>query len=614
MPVNRGEYGNPKERRLIRQIFVTVAGTELPVEVMDELYEVQLDNSLHLPDMCTLRLHDPNAEYTNQDLFKLGATLVVEAGDEEDRQKRKIFDGELLGMVPEYRDGTIVDLTVRGYDRSHRLHRGAKAKAYLGMTDSDIAGEIAGEHGLSADVDSSSPAHDHVYLDGQTHMEFLRDRARRIGYEVYVREKTLYFKKAESGSGSAIKLEFGRELRSFRPVLSLGEQINEVRVKGWDVSQKKEIIGKATKGQAMPEIGQEGPGGDVAKKVFGDDASELTVLARVKNQAEADTVAQAVLDQHSGAFVEAEGLCYGNYDIKPGGTVELSSLGNRFNGKYRVTRVTHIWDTHGDYLTRFTVSGRRPETMREMVMGEGPRPRQWNAMIGIVTNNKDPEDWGRVKVKLPWMDNDVDSWWARVAGAGGANQRGLYVLPEINDEVLVLFEQGDVNRPLVVAGLWNGQDAPVRPIGEVLKGSKVNQRIFQTRVGHYLLFQEEDHASIRVESAGGHVVLIDDDDKKIEITTTGGHKLVLDDNEKKIEAKTTSGHQVLMDDQGNKIEIKTPMANTITLSEQASSITIKSMGNISIEAMGSLTVKSNTSMNIQTMGIMSISGSLVKIN
>ena len=606
MPLNRGEHGNPKERHLIRQIFVKVAGNDLPKEVMDQLYEVQLDNSLHLPDMCTLRLHDPDAKYTNEKLFKLGAELTVEAGDEEDRHKEKIFDGELIGIVPEYRDGTIVDLTVRGYDRSHRLHRGAQAKAYLNMSDSDIASKIASDHGLTPDVDSSSPVHDHVYLDGQTHMEFLRDRARRIGYEAYVREKTLCFKKAETRSGSAVKLEFGKELRSFRPILSLGEQINEVRVKGWDVSQKKEIIGKATKGKGMPEIGQEGPGGDVAKKAFGDDASELTVLARVKNQAEADTVAQAVLDQHSGAFVEAEGLCYGNYDIKPGSKVELSALGKRFNGKYRVTQVTHIWDTGSDYLTRFTVSGRRAETMRELVMGEGPRPRQWNAMVGIVTNNKDPKDWGRVKVKLPWMDSDAESWWARVAGVGGANERGLYVLPEINDEVLVLFEEGDVNRPLVVAGLWNGQDAPVRPIGEALKGSKVNQRIFQTRVGHYLLFQEEDHASIKVESAGGHVVLIDDDDKKIEITTTGGHKLVLDDQEKKIEAKTARGHQVLMDDQGFKIEIKTTMGNVITLNDQSNSITIKSLGNINVEAMMGMTLKANTSMSIQSMGTMSI--------
>jgi len=606
--------GNPNERKLIRQLFVEIDGTKLAVEVMNELYEVQLDNSLYLPDMCTLRLHDPHAEITNRDLFRLGASLVIKVSDPRGRGENEVFNGELLGMVPEYRDGTIVDLTVRGYDRSHRLHRGAHSKAFLGMSDSDIAEDIAGEVGLSAEVDSSTPAHDHVYQDGQTHMEFLRDRARRIGYNVYVKASTLYFKKASNPSSDGkVSLEFGEELRSFRPILTLGEQINEVKVKGWDVANKKEIIGKADSSEAPPKIGQPGWGGDIAEEAFGD-ASELTVMAKVKNQGEADVVAQAILDEHSGVFVEAEGLCYGNYDIKPGCEVELSALGQRFNGTYRVTEVTHIWDIGGDYLTRFTVGGRRGDTMRELMMGEGPRPRTWHAMVGIVTNNKDPEDWGRVKVKLPWVDDGIETWWARVAGAGGANERGLYVLPEINDEVLVLFEQGDINRPLVVAGLWNGVDAPVHPIGEVLKGGKVNQRIFQTRVGHFLLFQEEDHASIRVESAGEHVVLIDDDDKKIEITTTGGHNLVLDDQNKKIEAKTTSGHQVLMDDQGNKIEIKTPMGNTVVLNDQSSSVTVKSMGNMTVEAMGSMTIKSNASMSIETMGVMTIRGSIVNIN
>lgn len=614
MPVNRNE------RRLIRQLFVYIDGTKLPIPVMDELYEVQLDNSLYLPDMCTLCLHDPYAEITNQNLFKLGASLVVKVSDPEGRGENEIFDGDLLGIVPEYKDGTIVDLTIRGYDRSHRLHRGAHSKAFLNMSDSDVASDIAGQAGLGSEVDSSSPVHDHVYQDGQTHMEFLRDRARRIGYQVYVKKSTLYFKRAGASGAGKVSLEFGNELRSFRPILTLGDQINEVKVKGWDVANKKEIIGQANSSDAPPKIGQPGWGGDIAQQAFGD-ASELTVSAKVKNQAEADTVAQAILDEHSGVFVEAEGLCYGNYDIEPGGEVELSALGQRFNGTYKVTQVTHIWDIGGDYLTRFTIGGRRADTMREMLMGQGPAPRRWHAMVGIVTNNKDPEDWGRVKVKLPWIDNGIETWWARVLGAGGANQRGFYVLPEINDEVLVVFEQGDVNRPLVVAGLWNGVDAPVHPIGEVLKGSKVNQRIFKTRVGHYLLFQEEDHASIRVESAGGHVVLIDDDDKKIEITTTGGHKLVLDDQVKKIEAKTTVGHQVLMDDQGNKIEIKTPMGNTVTLNDQTGSITVKSRGNVTIEATAAMSLKAATMsleatgmMEIKTSGIMTIRGSLVNIN
>ena len=81
-------------------------------------------------------------------------------------------------------------------------------------------------------------------------------------------------------------------------------------------------------------------------------------------------------------------------------------------------------------------------------------------MTGLITNNKDPEKYGRVKVKFPWLSEEDESDWLRVVVPGGGNNRGLLFLPEVNDEVLVGFEQGDINRPYVLGGLWNGQDTP----------------------------------------------------------------------------------------------------------------------------------------------------------
>ncbi len=558
----------PRERALIRQLYVEIEGQPLPVDVMNNLYEVEVDGNLRLPDMCNLHLHDPGVRLVNEGPFDLGAEIHVGVSDEQGRGDNPLFVGEIVCLEPDFGENMVSDLTVRAYDRSHRLHRGTHTKSYVRMSDSDIAKEIADAMGLRADVDPSGPVHEHVYEDGQSHMAFLRDRAESIGYDFYVQDRTLCFKRSDGGADEVVELEWGRELRSFRPRLSLGEQVSEMQVKGWDASTKREIVGQATEGQVAPEIGESGSGGKLAEESFGA-ASGLAVRAMVRSQDEADTLAQALLDERNGAFVEAEGLCTGVPELKVGCLVEIRALGNRFNGRYRVTSVTHVWDSERDYITHFRVSGRRAGTMRELLSNDSPSVTQWPVTTGIVTNNDDPDGMGRVKIKLPWLDGDIESDWARVAGLGAGDGRGLYCLPEVNDEVLVTFAQGDMSRPLVVAGLWNGVDAPPADMSEVVTDGKVVQRLFVTRVGHKIVFSEENNARIQIESAGGHVVLIDDDDGKIEIATSGGNTVSLDDNGRKI---GITG--------GGEIEIRADQ-----------NLSIKASGNMDLEANGNVTIK-----------------------
>jgi len=559
-----------KGRKFIHQLYISVNGVLLARAVMDELFRVEVDTDLHLPGMAALQLHDRTVDLTSTGPFSLGAELKILVGEGDRLQHTPIFIGQITSIEPDFGEGIIVILTVRAYDFSHRLHRGTHIKAYVQMSDSDIASAIAGDVGLKADVDSSGPTYPHVYQDGQTHMEFLRSRARRIGYDCYVLEKTLHFKKASGRKGKTLKLDYGSQLRSFRPVFTLNEQVSEVQVKGWNPSTKREVIGRATSSSAAPKREENTTGAQLAQ-AFGQ-ASELAVRAAVDTQAEADVVAQALLDEHAGASVEAEGMCYGIPDLRAGCTVELSSLGKRFNGRYQVTSATHIWDIERDYVTVFHVSGRRDGTLRGLLVDEPAGPRPWLAMTGIVTNNNDPDALGRVKVKFPWLTVDIESAWARVVAVGAGSKRGLCVLPEVNDEVLVIFEQGDIDRPLVIGGLWNGLDAPPKPSNQVVVSGKVVQRLFVTRTGHQLVFSDENPATIRLQSVGGQVVLIDDDAKKIEIRTAGGHTVVLDDN-------------------GRVVKIES--AGSINIQAQQN-LSIKANGNISLEASGVTTVKGAT--------------------
>ena len=110
----------------------------------------------------------------------------------------------------------------------------------------------------------------------------------------------------------------------------------------------------------------------------------------------------------------------------------------------------------------------------------------YGVVVGIVTNNNDPEGLGRVKLSFPWRDCEQESYWARIATMMAGNERGTYFLPEVEDEVLVAFERGDINEPYVIGMLWNGKD---KPPGDNSDG-KNNVKKIKTKNGHELVFSD----------------------------------------------------------------------------------------------------------------------------
>ncbi len=582
------------DTKLMDHLFVKIDGTDLPKEAMDDLIQLTVDTSLHLPDMFTIHIHDERVKWVDEGPFGLGKEVEISALPEEGGGSQVLFKGEITSLEPEFGEGTQATLLVRGYDRSHRLHRGTLSKAYLQMTDSDLASRIAQEAGLRAQVDPTTQVYDHVLQFNQTHMEFLTERAQRIGYEFFVQDKSLYFRKpSKNGSGGTVELEWGKQLKSFRPRLTLVEQVDQVFVKGWDPKTRQAIVGQASRGQAEPQTGQSQTGGALASSAF-KSARRVVVNQSAKTQAEADTMAQALLDQISGAFIEAEGSCEGKPELRAGKFVRLSSLGRQFNGTYLVTEATHTYRAGSPYTTTFSIHGRRPETVSSLVgapSGTDSRRHIFGVVVGLVTNSKDPEDRGRVKVKFPWLSDEVESDWARVVGIGAGPDRGFYCLPEVNDEVLVGFEHGDPGRPYVIGGLWNGMDKPPLPASKALENGAVSQRVFTTRAGHKLTF-------------------IDGQGKGVQLETSNGNKLTLDEEERRIILQTPGGQVLTLDDSKNEVSL-----------ESTSNLTLKSRANISIEANGTLSLKGATfSLNANATGevkagaVLEIQGAMVKIN
>jgi uncharacterized protein involved in type VI secretion and phage assembly len=198
-------------------------------------------------------------------------------------------------------------------------------------------------------------------------------------------------------------------------------------------------------------------------------------------------------------------------------------------------------------------------------------------VLGVVTNNYDKEGLGRVKVKFPWLDDGDESRWARIATLMAGNDSGSFFLPEVGDEVVVAFDHGDLNHPYILGALWSGSRAPPAKNED----GKNNIKILKSRSGHTIYFnddQEQKKEMLRISSKGGHSILLEDSagQEKIEIVDSTGR---------------------------NSIKIDSAQ-NSIILSCQTS---------FSIKAK-SIELESSESLNIKSGTILTIKGSLVKIN
>ena len=185
--------------------------------------------------------------------------------------------------------------------------------------------------------------------------------------------------------------------------------------------------------------------------------------------------------------------------------------------------------------------------------------RVFGVVIGLVTANKDPDGMGRVKVKFPWLSDVDESSWARVATPMAGGQRGLYLLPEVGDEVLVAFDHGDVRFPYVLGGLWNGQDKPPADNAD----DKNNLRLLRSRSGHLIKLNDED---------GKETIEI--------IDKTGKNKIVFD-----------AAANVVTISSDKDIALKAPQGK---VSVDAKELELKSSGACTLEAGGDLTIKGST--------------------
>lgn len=583
---------------------VELDGSPLASQTEALLEQVVVDDHQHLPNMFAITFHDPARDILSQLNARIGSTVTIKVTPPGSSSPDTLIKGEVTALEAEY-DATSLRTVLRGYDMSHRLHRGRRTETYKNVTDSDIARTVASRAGLQVgQIDSTSGTFDHVSQANQSDWDFLKARAREIGYEMAMEDGKFQFRQPVQASNAPqtgtyqnhtdpLQLVFGDDLIEFRPRVTSAEQVANVKVRGWDPDSKQAVIGSATAGTVAAAGVQDDPASLAG--TFG--GPTFTAVTRpLGQQAQVDTAAASIAEMISSAVAEAEGTARGNPKLKAGATVSIGVVGNEFEGQYTLSGTRHVFGPQG-YRTHFAISGRQDRSLLGLASvgssngsaSAGGHPIN-GVVVAVVTDNNDPNNQARVKLKFPWLDDNYESDWARLAQLGAGPNSGALFIPEVNDEVLVAFEHGDVRRPFVVGSLYNGVDTPNLGSG-LFDNGKVKRRGFTSRKGHnWIFFDDPSKAGIAFISSDGKLkISLNETNSEIHISSQG--KIHLE-----------SQQDMTLESKGD-----------LKLSAQKN-ISLEAQSNLDLKATAGATLDGGPQLEVKASGSMKITSTMVDIN
>jgi phage protein D/phage baseplate assembly protein gpV len=586
----------PHGEEFSNTVLVKVNGTPLPDDVKPLLVGGYVDDSSNVPDLFVLRFSDEAGIVLQKAGAEIGAKVELSLQSTSPGGPAVLLAAEVTAIEVDISEAG-VHTVVRGLDASHRLFRGTRIEAYVNMTASDIVREVAQRVGLTCGtVDATTTTLEHTTQDNVNDWDFLR----RLGAEhdrlLTMSDGKLQFvsrtpaSEAPSGSAGArndpLVLERGVSLVNLRGTITSDGQVQEVEVRGWDPEQKKEVVAKkeAATESAVPE------GGITPTALAAKFSAPPYVLGRASlaKQEEVTSVATSLADHLAGGFAELEGTARGNPALRAGTAVQLVGVSAPFAGKYVLTSTRHEFAPEFGYRTLFSASNASERSLfgTAGAAATRARPELSGVVPAIVTSVQDPEHRGRVKIKLPWLADTYESWWARTVQPGAGEDRGAAVLPEVGDEVLVAFEQGDLGHPYILGGLYNGKDVPHGGWAANVDGTsgKVVRRGLVSRTGMKVDF---------LEAAGSEAIEISSNDgaQKVVLTQTG-----------------SKGIEILSE---GPLTVKAMQAVEVTT--DTGNLKIKAV-NVDIEAQANLNLKAGVNAELSGSALAAVKGALVKIN
>ncbi|MBV9098185.1 MAG: hypothetical protein JO079_09020 [Frankiaceae bacterium] len=596
---------------------IQVNGSDITDDALIGLSEVRIETEMRLPGRVTLRFRDPQGKIAKSSTFEIGHSLVVKASDGS--SVVTMIEAEITGLGFEAtagseakdrfdgRRGTSNEFLVIAHDASFRLTRNYTVKGNQQVTPSDLVTKLASEANLQ--LQSSLAGDSQFTVMSQLHSDYevLNAIADREGVDWWVENKTLHVAKASSSGAETLTL--GEDLRSFS-VKGSGLGPSTVSVRGYDSDKKLDLTKTAelSASKLWPEDVSLLNG--LSNGKFGT-ATVVTARTMPTSVTDSETIANGIRDRLAAGSTRAHGETWCNPKVKVGKPVKIVGAAPA-DGTYHVTKVEHYASRNG-FFTRFWCGDRTPTSLVDSLAAR-PAPslpaRNLGLLIGVVTNLGSGENAGMLRVKFPGLDANLVSAWARfVAPSAGPEGRGLVMLPEVGDEVLVGFEEGDMHHPVIIGGLY-GPSADKNKAWPV-NGDQITDRRYTSLNGHVVMLQDGDGDpnnmyKVTIKGEKGDVIV-----------RVGGDKVEVKSPDA-VPIELTSGGQssIKMDGNGN-ITIK-----GLKVSIQADTdIEIKANAKVAVEAQAELGLKGaakaelqGAMVNLTAQGPLAAKGAIVQIN
>jgi len=417
----------------------------------------------------------------------------------------------------------------------------------------------------------------------ETDFQYIMRLSSASGLFAFYDGQKFHMKKA--GSQGSLELKWRETLGAFN--LGLGTAPYNYATQGWDVEKKENLESTATgapTGASQPSL--DGDPFKASDEIYG--TPGFQAAAKAADMASVDST----LNQAKTAAVGGMVVCLGESDVPAvsvGRCVKVKGM-DKLDDQYWVKSVTHTVDDSGVYHNEFTASPLGMAFPAQVA----PRPPITDLQSALVTDNEDPEKLGRVKVKFPWLSDD-ETPWLRVSTPHAGNERGWYCIPEVDDEVLVGFEHGNPDLPIVLGSLFNGKDVPH---GDAVKSGN-EAKMFMTKGGNMISFGDGGGSEeIKIAQGGG--------DNAITISMSGPSITIESEGDISIKGKTIS----LETTQG---DFTVKSAGAV---KQESSQDMQLKGGMNLKAEGSMNCDLKGGMNTKLEGgvMVTVKGSLVKIN
>jgi phage baseplate assembly protein V len=514
------------ETRFAPAFEVRVSGVTLAADLRDQVLGLTVETSLDLAGSFGLTLRNADNRLLDSALLDLGKTVEIHLGYGNDLTPA--FLGEIAAIEPTFPGNGPPAIKVSGYDKSYRMRRSEPKPAHYTFTnDSVIAARIAAEHGLIPVVDPT-PGLPEKKIQAESDMAFLKTRARQHHFDVYVEWDRLHFQFPRPQFATYV-LEWGRNLSSFSPRISSAGLAGLQVVRGYN-QELAQSIHVAVLAADLDLDNLIERLGSSAVELLQNLVREGIRKETISNPLHAAELAKSLLQDLLEGMYEASGSCIGIPDLVAGNFITIQGVGRRFGGTYRARKVTHQIDGNG-FTTSFEITQRSHSSLMGLLrkqMLEEPSPDQPKRLDGIVVakvekNNEleDPEPQqalGRVQVSFPAFGETITTGWAPCARPMGGDKTGFYAVPEVGEQVLVAFVNGDPNQPYVLGSLWSAdQPPPVTAADEIRR-----MRVIRSRAGHTITFDDaKDGGQLVIQNDKGSSITLNAKDGSMTISAKG---------------------------------------------------------------------------------------------